>query len=128
MRLLLDAHPFLWWIADDPHLSHRARRLIADGRNEVFVSVASTWEIAIKAGLKRVPMKEDPERFIPRHLEESGFIALPVQLAHALKVSALPDHHRDPFDRLIVAQAICEGMTLVTADEQIAPYPVKIIW
>lgn len=128
MRALLDTHVFLWWILDDPRLSSRARRVIADGRNELFFSAASGWEIAIKAQLGRITLPEDPERFIPGQLACNGIESLPITLSHALHVHTLPLLHRDPFDRLLVAQAQLEGLPLVTADPHIPQYAVQIIW
>lgn len=128
MRLLLDTHAFLWWISDDAQLSERARGLIGDGRNEVFLSAASGWELAVKAALRRVDIAEPLERFLPDQLERNGFQALPVLLRHALALPALPPLHRDPFDRMLVAQALAEEMTLVSADRRIHRYPVPVAW
>lgn len=128
MRLLLDTHVFLWWITDDKRLSARARGLIAGGANEVFFSAASAWEIAIKARLRRVVLPEEPERFIAEQVEANAFQVLPVHIRHALTVYGLPDLHYDPFDRMLVAQAMGEGMTLLSGDPQIARYPVDVMW
>ncbi len=128
MRVLLDTHAFLWWITDSEKLSARARRVIAAADNEVFFSAASGWEIAIKARLGRVVLPEDPERFIPAQLDANGFQILPVHLRHALRVSALPDLHRDPFDRLLIAQAALEGLTILSGDKQLSGYSVKVVW
>ncbi len=128
MRLLLDTQAFLWSAAIPERLSGRARRLIQDGANDVFVSAASAWEIAIKARLGRLKLTEDIERFVPDQIAQNSFQALPVQVRHALKVAALPDVHRDPFDRLLVAQAIVEGLAIVTPDREIRGYPVKVVW
>ncbi len=128
MRLLLDTHAFLWWITDDKRLSRSARDLIADGANEVFFSAASAWEIVIKARLGRVVLPEEPERFIAEQITANAFQVLPVHLHHALKVHGLPDLHRDPFDRMLVAQAMGEEMALLSGDPQIARYPVDVVW
>ena len=128
MRVLLDTHVFLWWITDDPRLSSRARRVIADGRNELLFSAASGWEIAIKAQLGRISLPEDPERFIPEQLARNGIESLPISLSHALHVYTLPLLHRDPFDRLLVAQAQLEDLPIVTADPHIPQYAVHILW
>lgn len=128
MRLLLDTHAFLWWITDDPRLSDRARALIGDGGNEVFLSAASAWELAVKASLRRVEIAQPLERFVPDQLERNGFQALPVLLRHALGLSALPPLHRDPFDRMLVAQALAEELALVSADREIRRYPVAVAW
>lgn len=128
MRLLLDTHAFLWWIGDDPRLPAKARKLIAGERNEVFLSVASAWELAIKTRIGRLRLTEDLEGFVTKHVAINGFEVLPVHLLHALHVSTLPDHHGDPFDRILVAQAQVENLVLVSGDEQIARYPVTVAW
>lgn len=128
MKVLLDTHVFLWWITDDARLSPRARKIIADGENEIFFSAASGWEIAIKAGLGRLKLPEPPERFIPKQLELNAIQVLPVQLSHALHVYNLPQLHRDPFDRLLIAQAQVEKLPILSNDPQFSQYQVKVIW
>lgn len=128
MRALLDTHTFLWWITDDPRLSARAREVIAGGDNALFVSAASGWEIAIKARLGRLQLPDNVESFILEQLSRNAFSSLPIQLSHALHVYSLPDIHRDPFDRILVAQGQLEKLPIVTADPQIGQYPVEIIW
>ncbi len=130
MNVLIDTHVFLWWIKDDPRLSLRAREVIADGNNAVFFSAASGWEIAIKARLGKLRVSDNKtlDRFIFDQLQVNAFQTLPVQLSHALRVYTLPPLHRDPFDRLLVAQSQLEKMPLVTGDAQIARYAVEIIW
>ena len=128
MRLLLDTHAFLWWVADDPRLSDRARSLIADGSNEVFFSAASAWEIVVKAALGRLRIDGEVKVFIDRQLEANAFEVLPIHLRHALAIAALPDLHRDPFDRMLVAQASTEGLAILTGDQQVAAYPVEAVW
>ena len=128
MRLLLDTHAFLWWVTDSDELSRRARRLIADGRNEVFFSAASAWEIVIKANLGRVSLPEDAERYIPAQLEQNAFEVLPVRLHHALHVASLSDVQRDPFDRLLVAQALTEKLAILSRDARLAAYSVRVLW
>jgi len=128
VRLLLDTHAFLWWIGDDPRLPAKARKLISEEGNEVFLSVASAWELAIKTGIGRLQLTENLEDFVTKHVAVNGFLVLPVHLRHALHVSTLPDHHADPFDRILVAQAQLEDLVLVSRDEQIARYPVTVAW
>lgn len=128
MKCLLDTHAFLWWITDSDRLSPRARQLIGDGENEIFFSAASGWEIAIKVGLGRLSLPEDLPSFISRQLAVNAFEVLPVHLGHALRVSLLPDHHRDPFDRLLVAQAQAEGLAILSADSQLKGYPIEVVW
>jgi PIN domain nuclease of toxin-antitoxin system len=125
--LLLDTHAFLWWIWDDPRLSSAARRTI--GENEsVFVSVASAWEIAIKVGLGRIEAPKNLRRFLADQIRRNGFKILPVKLDHATQTATLANHHRDPFDRLLIAQAIIEDATLVTRDTLVQRYHIRTIW
>jgi PIN domain nuclease of toxin-antitoxin system len=128
MKALLDTHTFLWWIADDPRLSARVRKIIGEGKNELFLSAASGWEIAIKAELGRLQVPDDLARFISHQLAVNAIASLPVQMSHALHVRTLPRLHRDPFDRLLVAQSQIEDLPILTADAQIAQYPIKTIW
>lgn len=119
MRLLLDTHAFLWWCGDDPRLGDVERRAIRDGANEVFLSAASVWEMAIKQELGRLQVPEPASAAVAR----LGFEPLPIAFAHAEATTLLPPLHRDPFDRLLVAQARTEGLTLVTSDPLIREYP-----
>lgn len=128
MRALVDTHVFLWWVTDDPALSERARRVIQEPDNDVYFSVASAWEIVIKAALGRLTVAGDLEAFVRGHVSRNAFRILPVHLEHALKVYSLPAHHRDPFDRLLVAQASLEGLPIVTADPWMRRYDVEVIW
>ena len=128
MKALLDTHTFLWWIADRPQLSPRAREIIADGGNEIFVSAASGWEIAIKAKLGKLDLPDDLEHFIVEQLETNAFTSLPIRLEHALHVYTLPQHHRDPFDRILVAQCQLENLPILSADPQITHDAVQVIW
>ena len=118
MRLLLDTHLFLWSVADSPRLSAEARRSIVSA-DEVYVSAASIWEAAIKAGLGKI--RGDVAQ-LAEAIGGSGFIELPVTAVHAARVAELPSHHRDPFDRLLVAQAMIEPLVLLTADAALLPY------
>jgi PIN domain nuclease of toxin-antitoxin system len=119
VRLLLDTHILLWWLNDDPRLPPRARVLVADRRNQVFVSPMSVWEMAIRAQLGKLEADVDEVRAAALH---SGFQPLPFTLEHAAGVARLPHHHRDPFDRGLVAQAMHEPLTLLTHDENLAVY------
>lgn len=127
MNLLLDTHVLLWALTDDARLREPARRAITDPANTVRVSAASAWELAIKAALGRVRIPADPARWLPAALERSEFAELPVTIAHALAVEALPRIHDDPFDRLLVAQARTEGLVIVTADRKIRRYGVQVL-
>ncbi len=128
MRVLLDTHAFLWWALDDSRLSERAREIIGEGENDVLFSVASGWEIAIKSRLGRLRVPDDFERFMTDQLQLNDFRVLPVELAHALHVRSLPDHHRDPFDRMLVAQSRIEGLPIVGRDKRLEPYGVELLW
>lgn len=128
MRALLDTHAFLWWIVDDPRLSAAAREVIAEGDNEIFLSAASAWEMAIKSRLGRLRMPADFQRFVSDQVDLNGFRVLPVRLAHALRVHGLPDHHRDPFDRMLIAQGQVENMPLISGDRRLRAYGVPLVW
>ena len=128
MRYLLDTHAFLWWVLDDPRLSRAAADAIRDPANEILFSAASAWEIAIKAHLGRIAFEDDLAEFIPRQMVANGFMNLPITIDHALQVARLPLLHRDPFDRMLVAQAQREKTVLLTADPAIAQYGVDVIW
>jgi PIN domain nuclease of toxin-antitoxin system len=127
VRYLLDTHVFLWWIADDDRLSDRARTIIADGQNVLYLSAASCWEIVIKSRLGRLTLAGDPEELIPEHMARNSIQGLPVRISHALQ-SRLPDYHRDPFDRLLVAQSQMEDLPLLTSDLQFRPYKAPLVW
>jgi PIN domain nuclease of toxin-antitoxin system len=128
MTLLLDTHAFLWFCQDDPLLSPAAKTLIEDVGNRKLLSLASCWEIAIKAGLRKLTLGEPSGTYIPAALFRTGFELLPIALAHATGVESLPPHHRDPFDRLLVAQAQIEAIPIVSADTALDPYGVQRLW
>lgn len=123
MNLLLDTHVLLWALADDPALGGDARQAISDGRNRVLVSAVSAWEVVIKKALGRLRAPDD----LPEQLERARFVPLEITVAHAIAVGDLPDHHADPFDRMLVAQARAERLTLVTRDAGVARYEVEIL-
>ena len=127
MNLLLDTHALLWWLDDDPRLGSDAAARIANPRNLVWISAATAWEIAVKAGLGRLDLGEAPEECLPREIERAGFRPLAVTIDHALAVRTLARHHADPFDRLLIAQALCEGLQVVTADAAFAAYDVPVV-
>lgn len=128
MRALLDTHVFLWWITADSRLPSQVREIIADGNNELFFSAASCWEIAIKTQLGRISLPGRPDVFISDQMTINAIQGLPIQASHALHVFNLPHLHRDPFDRIIVAQSQLEGLPVITSDTLIAEYKVEIIW
>ena len=128
MKYLLDTHTFLWWNLDDPQLSERAREIITNGENEIFISAASAWEIAIKTAKGSLVLPEEPAQYLAARISQYHFQALPVQISHAVHVYGLPKHHADPFDRLLVAQCQLEGMPLISRDEDIQKYDLEVIW
>jgi PIN domain nuclease of toxin-antitoxin system len=125
MKLLLDTHLLLWAANDSSRLSADARRLLEDPDSELLFSVASLWEIAIKSGLGRDDFRVDA-RLLRRGLLDNGYDELPIISAHAVAIDGLPPLHKDPFDRLLVAQAMAEGITLLTSDPLVAAYPGPI--
>ena len=127
MRLLLDTHALLWALSDPERLAEAAREALRDGGNEVLGSAASAWEIAIKAERGRLELPAPAERYVPYLVERYGFDVLPISLSHALRAGSLPPHHRDPFDRMLVAQARLESLTLVTRDQRFAAYGVELL-
>jgi PIN domain nuclease of toxin-antitoxin system len=128
MNLLLDTAPFLWWVTDDPALSDRAADLIRDPSREVFLSPVSVWEIVVKHSLGKLPLPEDPASLIPRLRTESGFEELPLTEGAVFQLQRLPSLHRDPFDRMLLCQAIEHGLTVVTPDKDVRQYPVRTAW
>jgi PIN domain nuclease of toxin-antitoxin system len=126
LNLLLDTHVALWAITDSPKLPKKARELIESSKTTVWVSVASVWEIAIKHALGRGDMPVSSQDAV-RYFQESGYRVLPIEAEHAVGVEELPSHHQDPFDRMLVAQALLEPMRLMTHDPQVALYSDSII-
>ncbi|MFZ0243565.1 MAG: type II toxin-antitoxin system VapC family toxin [Desulfobacterales bacterium] len=127
MKILLDTQCWLWWISAPEKLNRQVSRRIADKRNTVYLSAASSWEIAIKYSIGKLPLPEPPMRFIPKRLARDAIAALPVEVIHTLYVADLPLHHKDPFDRILISQSIQRGIPIVTADRQFERYDVKII-
>lgn len=128
MKALLDTHAFLWWNMGDEQLSGTVRAIIADGKNEIYFSAVTSWEIAIKTAKGRLSLPEDPESYVLNRLRLQHFHPLPIQISHTLQVAQLPRHHDDPFDRLLIAQAQLEGLPILTIDPEIQKYEVQTIW
>jgi PIN domain nuclease of toxin-antitoxin system len=128
MNVLLDTCTFLWAVSAPAQLSARARDAIASPANAVYVSSVSAWEIAVKHGLGRLTLTSPPDRFVQLQREAHGFETLPVDEASALHVSRLPALHRDPFDRLLVCQAIVHGLAILTPDPLVEQYPARVVW
>ncbi len=122
MRFLLDTHALLWWLADEA-LTDQARDAIAEPANLVMVSAASAWEISIKKALRKLTAPDD----IELQIDEGGFTPLPISIAHGIAAGQLPRHHDDPFDRMLIAQAFAEGLTVVTHDKRFADYGVPTL-
>jgi PIN domain nuclease of toxin-antitoxin system len=128
MRLLVDTHALLWFVTADPQLSIAAHTALADPQNQRVVSIVSLWEIAIKHSLGRLPLILPLADFIAQHVTLSKVRLLPITVAHILKVAGLPHHHRDPFDRLLIAQALVENIPIVSVDDKFDPYGITRIW
>ncbi len=129
MKLLLDTQCWLWWFAQPERLSEEAITHIVDETNELWFSVASIWEIGIKVAIGKLPLPESPDKYIPSRMGQLGVRSVEITATHALRAAALPLHHRDPFDRMLIAQAQLEDMTLVSADAMLRQYSdVSILW
>lgn len=128
MRLLLDTHAVLWWWREAPELSPAAREAISDPASTVFVSPASAWEVATKFRTGRLDDIGDPDERWPTLMERHGFETLPILETHALLAGLLPGDHKDPFDRMIAAQALTDDLTLLTRDRQIAAFGCRTLW
>jgi PIN domain nuclease of toxin-antitoxin system len=127
MKILLDTQAWLWMQVSPGRFSRTALAILEDPGNELLLSAASAWEIAIKYALGALPLPAPPAEYVPTRMESSGVIGLPVLHVHALQVATLPHHHRDPFDRLLVAQAQVESIPIMTSDPQLAPYGIETI-
>jgi PIN domain nuclease of toxin-antitoxin system len=128
MTLLLDTHAFLWWVDDAQGLSPRARRAIGKAGNECLVSLASIWEIALKSSLKKLRLGAPIERFVPEQMAANGFGMLGIEFDDVTLVESMPFHHRDPFDRLLVAQALRNALVVVSRDRSFDRYGVERLW
>lgn len=128
MKLLLDTCTFLWLITDAAELSAAARQRFAEPANEVFLSAASAWEIGVKWRRGRLPLPQPPPSFVAEQREAHAITALPIDEESALHVTRLPELHRDPFDRMLVSQAIVHGLVLLTPDPLITQYPARTLW
>ncbi len=128
MDLLIDTHTLLWYYLDDPQLSANARALVSDPANRVFVSPASYWEIAIKVCTKKYTLTVPFPLFIREAIHDTGFTILPIEPRHVEPLTTLDRHHNDPFDRLMIAQAMVEDIAVVSIDTAFDPYPVRRLW
>ncbi len=128
MKYLLDTSVWLWSLTASQRISNEALRLLASGTGELYLSAASSWEIAIKSALGKLLLPESPTSYVPNRMTAQGIRPLSITHTHALAVSELPAHHRDPFDRILIAQARTEEMVILTADRAFEQYDVKILW
>ncbi len=128
MRVLVDTHAWLWMLTRPDRLPAAARDTVGDPATEVLLSAASAWEIAIKYQLGRLPLPEAPTTYVPSRVAASGCTALAIEHAHVLRAGLLPDHHRDPFDRLLVAQGQILGVPLVSGDRALDAYDIDLLW
>ena len=124
MRFLLDTHVWLWMIAEPERFTPETAELLEDPVNDLVLSAASSWEIAIKCALGKLTLPAPAEKYVPGQIAKTGVISLAIEHTHALRAAALPPHHRDPFDRMLIAQAELEGLTVITADKQFSAYGV----
>ncbi len=127
MNILLDTHVFLWWTLDDERLPTRWREALEDDGNTVYLSAATAWEIVIKQGIGRLKVDDDPSTWFRKYVDDYRLVALPITHEHALAVFKLPAKHNDPFDRVLIAQAISEGLILATVDDAIRQYEVAVL-
>ncbi len=128
MRVLLDTHAFLWAITDNTRLTKKARKCFLNEENKLFLSLASVWEIAIKASLDRLEFTKPIDELLPDQIRSNDISLLHIEMGHVLRVAKLPFHHRDPFDRLLVAQSLVENMPLLSADNHLDFYDINRIW
>ena len=128
MRLLLDTHAFLWFVLGDSQLSAAARTLISDPKNDVFVSPATFWEVALKVSIGKYALAVPFEDFVRHGIDDNDFELLPIEIRHAAQLLTLPFHHKDPFDRMLIAQALADGLTLVSNEALFDAYGVKRHW
>jgi len=128
MKVLLDTHALLWLISDDERLSENAKLIFLNQGNRLFFSVASLWEICIKKSLEKIALRNDWLRTIQAEMEANTIQWLPIETAHCAEVAELPFHHRDPFDRMLVAQAIVEDMQLLSRDDRLSDYAIERVW
>ena len=128
MKLLLDTHCWLWWLTDPDKLSQSAQNLLVDRGNDLYFSVASIWEISIKFSCGKLRLPQVPAKLVPKQMAEDGLIALDIKSTHALQAAALPMHHKDPFDRMLIAQSQLEQLPILTTDSVFDAYNIKVIW
>jgi PIN domain nuclease of toxin-antitoxin system len=127
LKCLLDTHTYLWWLSRPELVSQRVKDIISNDVNEIFVSVATFWELAIKSSIGKITLSKDVH-CLATELPEDGLVLIPIKPEHCSAVAKLPFHHRDPFDRMLLAQALVENLTLLTRDNELQSYPVRVVW
>lgn len=128
MKYLLDTHTFLWFATDNPRISEKAKQIIQNRKNQLLLSAASVWEISIKYSIGKISLSTDLDNFISESLRSYNLTPLPISIPHSIEVSRLPEIHRDPFDRMLIAQSRIENAGIITTDKDITKYDVKTIW
>jgi len=128
MKYLLDTHALLWITTNDPKLSKKAKNIYLDAENEILLSIVSIWELAIKSSIGKITFQKDLDDFVDVHIKGNNIEILKIELPHVLRIEKLPFHHRDPFDRLIIAQAIEDNLKILGADNTFDKYKIKRIW
>ncbi len=128
MKVLLDTHAFLWAITDDPKLSAKGRELFTASDSDLFLSVASVWEVLTKVQIGKLPMPKETGAYLKEQIAKTNVQVLPIQMTHVLRLERMPLHHRDPFDRILIAQSLEEGFPILTADPLLKDYPAALIW
>lgn len=128
MNLLIDSHALIWAVLDDPRLSPRARRVLSDGAGALHVSIVSFWELSLKIALGKLRTMTSSIAYLRDECLEQGIRIIPLQVEHIIRAESLPLHHRDPFDRMLIAQALQENLTILTGDAEFAKYPVEVLW
>jgi PIN domain nuclease of toxin-antitoxin system len=128
MKYLLDTMAWLWSVHADERLNENAREIIANGREEIYLSAASSWELSIKMRTGKLNFPGSPAQVVPAFMAKQGLLSVPITNLHAVKIYDLPSHHSDPFDRIIIAQAIVEKMVVLTSDRVFEKYPIDVVW
>lgn len=128
MKYLIDTHTLLWIVTNDPKLSAKAKDLYLDSENEIFISMASIWELSIKSSLGKISLEQPLDEFVNEHVKGNDIRILKIELPHVLRIENLPFYHRDPFDRLIISQSIEDNIPIIGSDKTFDSYPIKRIW
>jgi PIN domain nuclease of toxin-antitoxin system len=128
MKFIADTHAFIWFVTDSPQLGAPAKKLFESSENECLFSIASVWEIAVKTSLGKLSFEKPLEQYLPEQMVANSIRVLDISLAHALRVANLPFHHRDPFDRMIIAQSLTENLPILSSDQVFDTYGIKRIW